>query len=93
MDSEEDNLVTILMNLFNAVHAFTTLQMEITSMIRIYYNNKNIQNSRCLDANYKKSIFDSFDVFLLLLLYFLLCFFKWLFFRSKHGKFLNSYST
>ena len=29
MDSEEDNVVTTFMNSFNAVHLFTTLQMEI----------------------------------------------------------------
>ena len=39
INSEEDNAVTIFMNSFNAVHAFTSLQMEIILMMRIYYNN------------------------------------------------------
>ena len=39
IDSEEDNFVTILMNLFNAIYAFTALQMEIILMMRAYDNN------------------------------------------------------
>ena len=55
MDSEEDNVVTIFINLLNAVHAFTTHQIEIISMMRTYHNkNKNIQNSFYLETNTKK---------------------------------------
>ena len=41
-DSEEDNVVMIFMNSFNAIYAFTTLQMKIILIMRTYYkNNKN----------------------------------------------------
>ena len=57
MDGEEDNVVTTFMNLFNPVHAFAILQMEIILlMMRIYNNNnKNIQNSFYLEANYERN--------------------------------------
>ena len=41
-DSEEDNVVMIFMNSFNAIYTFTTLQMKIILIMRTYYkNNKN----------------------------------------------------
>ena len=40
MDSEEDNVVIILLNSFNAVHA---LKMEIILILRTYYSdNQNL---------------------------------------------------
>ena len=40
MDSEEDNVVIIFMNSFNAVHALIAFQMEIILLMWSYYNNK-----------------------------------------------------
>ena len=40
--SEENIVIIIFMNSFNAVHTFTALKMEIISIMQIYYNN--IQN-------------------------------------------------
>ena len=40
MDSEEDNVVIIFMNSFNAVHALIVFQMEIILLMWSYYNNK-----------------------------------------------------
>ena len=42
MASEEDNVVTIFMNSFNAVHVFTNLQIEIILIVWTYCNDKNL---------------------------------------------------
>ena len=39
MDSEEDNVIIIFMNSFNAVDAFTALIMEVILIMRTYQNN------------------------------------------------------
>ena len=64
MDSEEDNVITIFMNLLNFFHAFTALQMEITltywpiTLVLTYYtNSKNAQNSFYLEANSEINVF------------------------------------
>ena len=64
MDSEEDNVITIFMNLLNFFHAFTALQMEITltywpiTLVLTYYtNNKNAQNSFYLETNSEINVF------------------------------------
>ena len=44
MDSEEDIVIAIFMNSFNAVHTFTALKMEIVLMMRTYYNNNQNMN-------------------------------------------------
>ena len=82
------------MNSFNAVHAFNTLQMDIIVIMRTYYNNNKNLNQRanerrnCISSSVKKkSILDSLDIFLLLLLLsYLFYFSKWFFFPSKHIK-------
>ena len=38
MDSEEDIVIIIFINSFNAVYTFTALKMEIILMMRTYYN-------------------------------------------------------
>ena len=38
MNSEEDIVIIIFMNSFNAIHTFTALKMEIILMMRTYYN-------------------------------------------------------
>ena len=66
MDSEEDIVIAIFMNSFNAVHTFPALKMEIVLMMRTYYNNNQNMNQE------KKKFFNSLGIFLLLiLLYFL----------------------
>ena len=44
MDSEEDIVIAIFMNSFNAVHTFPALKMEIVLMMRTYYNNNQNMN-------------------------------------------------
>ena len=44
MDSEEDIVIAIFMNSFNAVHTFTALKMEIVLMMRTYYNSNQNMN-------------------------------------------------
>ena len=39
MDSEEDIVIIIFMNSFNAIHTFTAFKMEIILMMWTYYNN------------------------------------------------------
>ena len=66
MDIEEDIVIAIFMNSFNAVHTFPALKMEIVLMMRTYYNNNQNMNRE------KKKFFNSLGIFLLLiLLYFL----------------------
>ena len=38
MDSEEDIVIIIFINSFNAVYTFTALKMEIILMMWTYYN-------------------------------------------------------
>ena len=38
MNSEEDIVIIIFINSFNAIHTFTALKMEIVLMMRTYYN-------------------------------------------------------
>ena len=75
MDSKENNIVAILINLFNTAHAFTILQIELILMMRTdYNNNENIesengwradQRSNCISSSVQKiSIFDPFEALL-----------------------------
>ena len=75
MDSQEDNVVLIFMNSFNAVHAFNELLKW-----RDYINNANLLQQQpkfelanelrsCISSSLKtKSFFNTFDILLLLLL-------------------------
>ena len=43
MDSDEDIVITIFMNSFNAFHTYTALKMEVILMMRSYdSNNQNL---------------------------------------------------
>ena len=57
MDNEEENIIVIFSNLFNAIHAFTNVEMELILMIRYYQNRKkNILTNLILDKNYEQTV-------------------------------------
>ena len=57
MNNDEEEIAVIFSNLFNAVHAFTNLQMELILLIRYYQKKKKyIQNNFLLETNYKQTV-------------------------------------